>query len=230
MSTRSSSPIRGHTPICPPSAPRPPAETVTAIGFDVQHVPDLEGPLDPRRPLGEQRGWVRFTSAMCKPVLTRRPIIWAPGFHCADAPLVFDSLYLFHLHWADRNVGLQRLAKTRVMPWSSEAFGAHQRIADGLWESIFDGMASFPRREEVAFDPAFDPGLPPLSRLARPNAGQHGRARGPNLYARSRRQRRRIMGHPRQLPREAVTGYPCRLCPQDSGGNSFRGSCVDAAS
>jgi Glycosyl transferase family 2 len=134
-------------------------ETVTAIGLDVQHVPELETPLDPGRRLGEQRGWVRFTSAMCKPVLTRRALDWAPGFHCADAPLVFDRLYLFHLHWADRAAGLARLTKTRTMPWASEAFGAHQRITDAQWAALFDGMASLPRCEPATFAP----NLPPIA-------------------------------------------------------------------
>jgi hypothetical protein len=134
------------------------APTITAIGLDVQHVPALEAPLNPKRPVGEQRGWVRFTSAMCKPVLSRQAQTWAPGFHCSDQRLVFDQLYLFHLHWADRDLGLQRLAKTRAMPWGDPSFGAHQRVTDSEWRALFDGMASFPAVE----NPAFDPSLPPL--------------------------------------------------------------------
>ena len=127
-------------------------DTVTAIGFDVQQVPALEAALVPGVPFGEQRGWVRFTSAMCKPVLTRRPLVWSPGFHCADAPLAFGGLYLFHLHWADAATGLERLAKTRTMPWGDDVAGAHQRVSDGQWMSLFDGMAALTRREEVAFE------------------------------------------------------------------------------
>jgi hypothetical protein len=148
------------------------AEAVTAIGFDVQHVPALEAPLDPRRPLGEQRGWVRFTSAMCKPVLTRRALAWAPGFHCADTPLAFDALYLFHIHWADRAIGLERLAKTRIMPWASEAFGAHQRITNAQWLSLFEGMASFARQEQVAFEPNRPPLSDWLAQTQRSTAGR----------------------------------------------------------
>ncbi len=148
------------------------AETVTAIGFDVQHVPTLEAPLDPRRGLGEQRGWVRFTSAMCKPVLTRRALAWSPGFHCADTPIHFEALYLFHLHWADLTAGLDRLSKTRTMPWVSENFGAHQRISDTEWTALFDGMANLPRHEAVAFEP----GAPPLADwLARTQDSTAGR-------------------------------------------------------
>ena len=63
---------------------------MTAIGLDVQHLPDEEAALDPRAPFGRQRQWVRFSAAMCKPALVRRAVHWAPGFHCCDAPLVLD--------------------------------------------------------------------------------------------------------------------------------------------
>lgn len=127
-------------------------QTVTAIGFDIQHVPALELPLDPDRPVGQQRGWARFTSAMCKPVLTTRPVTWSPGFHCCEYPPVFSHLYLFHLHWADLTVGLDRQRKTRAMPWAGDQFGNHQRVADADWLGLFGGMADLPRTREIVFD------------------------------------------------------------------------------
>lgn len=133
------------------------ADTITAIGLDVQQVPSQEAPLVAGCRFGEQRSWVRFTSAMCKPVLTRKPLLWSPGFHCADTPLDFSTLYLFHLHWADAAIGLQRLEKTRTMAWRSPAFGAHQRLADAQWTSTFNGMADFERRSPFSFDPAAAP-------------------------------------------------------------------------
>jgi hypothetical protein len=131
--------------------------TVTAIGLDVQHVPAIEPPLDTRLPFGSQRSWVRFTSAMCKPVLTRKPLVWSPGFHCADTPMAFGGLFLFHLHWADYGIGIERLHKTRVMPWGSPNFGAHQRISDAKWTSTFNGMADFERHAPISFNPAVAP-------------------------------------------------------------------------
>jgi hypothetical protein len=133
------------------------ADTVTAIGFDVQQIPGQEAPLVPQHSLGTQRGWVRFTSAMCKPVLTRKPLLWSPGFHCADAPLTFDALYLFHLHWADQTIGIQRLEKTRTMPWGSPVSGAHQRVTNAQWNRTFDDMAGLQRQDPVSFDPTTFP-------------------------------------------------------------------------
>ncbi len=151
------------------------ASTVTAIGFDVQHVPNLEPALDTARPIGEQRGWVRFTSAMCKPVLTRQALAWAPGFHSSDHPLEFDRLYLFHLHWADQELGLGRLRKTRHMAWSGEAFGQHQRVADLAWLDLFQGMADLPRNPDQDLDadcPAVQAWLSRTLQSAEGRAGQ----------------------------------------------------------
>ena len=142
-------------------------ETVTAIGFDVQHVPDLEPALETALPIGPQRGWMRFTSAMCKPVLTRQPLCWSPGFHCSDKPLAFAGLYLFHLHWADLSLGLQRLSKTRHMPWAVDTFGGHQRVADAEWLRLFHGMANLPRRAEMPLDLEGPPVRDWLERTAR---------------------------------------------------------------
>lgn len=125
---------------------------VNAIGFDVQHVPSLESDLDPSRLIGVQRNWIRFTSAMCKPVLTRVPILWSPGFHSSDQPISFADLFLFHLHWADLSIGLNRLKRTRNMAWADQRFGSHQRIPDREWLALFHGMASLPRAAEDRLD------------------------------------------------------------------------------
>ena len=133
------------------------AGTINAIGLDIQHRPSVESPLDLLAPIGPQRGWVRFTSAMCKPVLTRTPLAWTPGFHASDRPIAFAKLYLFHLHWADRDLGRRRLAKTRLMPWRPGEAGKHQRMTDGDWQKLFQGMADLPARQSVSFDPAVGP-------------------------------------------------------------------------
>ena len=131
--------------------------TVSAIGFDVQHVPMVEAAFDPARSVGSQRGWARFTSALCKPVLTRQPLTWSPGFHCSNHPLAFAPLYLFHLHWADRELGLQRLARTRAMAWADSTYAAHERIGDQNWLEVFDAMAGLPRVGAIEFDTAAAP-------------------------------------------------------------------------
>lgn len=148
--------------------------TVNAVGLDIQQVPSIEPALNAEVPVGSQRGWVRFTSAMCKPVLTRQPINWAPGFHCCEHPLAFDGLFLFHLHWADSALGLTRLQKTRQMPWGDDRFGAHQRVTDRAWLELFSGMAELPRRTDIAFAADQDPLRDWLVRTATSTQGRAG--------------------------------------------------------
>jgi hypothetical protein len=90
-------------------------------------------------------------------VLTRQPVAWRPGFHTADRPLVFDQLYLFHLHWADRELGLARLERTREMWWADQPFSAHLRMAAADWCKLFDILAEFPAHRDVDLDPSIMP-------------------------------------------------------------------------
>ncbi|QDH23943.1 glycosyltransferase family 2 protein [Neokomagataea tanensis] len=119
---------------------------VTAIGVDVIHRPSFENALNDEYSLFEQRRHVRFSSAMCKPVLIRQPITWAPGFHCYSegAPSFGDPLFLFHTRYADLNRGLKRLQRTRTQAWCSEQAGQHQRLPDQDWENMLRSMAGLP--------------------------------------------------------------------------------------
>lgn len=126
---------------------------LTAVGFDVVHVPDQEPPLDWDRPITEQRDWLRFSSAMCKPVLIRRRVAWAPGFHNIDAPPVFSPLFLLHLRYVDLRSGLARLGRTRTQPWITPEAGSHQRMPDSRWEGMLLGMAGLPKRDAVTLLP-----------------------------------------------------------------------------
>ncbi|NHN84304.1 glycosyltransferase family 2 protein [Acetobacter musti] len=121
----------------------------TAIGFDVVHALDGEPAIDWSLPVSEQRHWLRFSSAMCKPVLIRRSVAWAPGFHCIDEAPAFDDLYLFHLRYADQPSGLARLARTRRQPWASAEAGQHQRMADADWDAMLRGMSGLSRRDDI---------------------------------------------------------------------------------
>jgi hypothetical protein len=131
----------------------------TAVGLDLHHLPDDEPPIDPDRPITEQRRWARFTGAMCKPALIQRPVNWSTGFQRADAPIAFGELFLFHLRWFDRDMGLKRLAKTRAMPSVHVDATWSHRISDDRYREKLAHLARLPRREHVSFDVS----LPPLS-------------------------------------------------------------------
>ena len=128
-------------------------DTLTCVGFDVQQVIPEESRLQLGTAIGKQRRWARFSGALCKPLVSRVSRPWSPGFHTmAGSPPIFATLYLFHLHWADRNLGQARLAKTRAMPWSDDVSGAHQRLEDSAWVDMFTNMAALPRRANIKFD------------------------------------------------------------------------------
>jgi hypothetical protein len=132
---------------------------VNAIGFDVQHLPVIESRLNLDLPILAQRKWVRFSSSMCKPILTTRALTWTPGFHSADAPLRFNDLYLFHLRYFDLAIGLERLHRTRAMDWSSESAGRHQRVNDVEFRDLVTKVADLPRVQR----PSFSPETPPIA-------------------------------------------------------------------
>ncbi len=142
--------------------PRP---VVSAVGLDLLHIPSIERPWSRGLPVSRQRRWLRFSSAMCKPVLIRQPVDWAPGFHSIDAPPEFGELYLFHLRYADLGRGLVRLAKTRAQPWQEPEAGAHQRMTDAEWEAMLRSMAGLDRRDAGALRPDEAPLAPWLDRV-----------------------------------------------------------------
>ena len=147
---------------------------VTAIGLDLHHLPDEEAALDVAREgrafeaggrrIGAQREWVRFSAAMCKPVLVRRPVTWSPGFHSCDAELVLDRLYLVHMRYADLGAGLRRLGRTRRQAVVDPATCAHQRVPDAEFEGMMRAIAGLPREIGV-LDPFSAPLVEWLDRL-----------------------------------------------------------------
>src|SRR5206468_10759863 len=114
---------------------------VTAAGMDLQHLPETEPALDLTRPIGPQRRWVRFAASMCKPAFVRREVKWAPGFHTCDAPMVTGGLYLLHLRYADVQLGLHRLARTRALAFADGGTNSHQRVADDAFADMMRAIA-----------------------------------------------------------------------------------------
>ena len=153
------------------SDPRP---AISAIGLDIVHVPSVERPLALTLPVTRQRRWVRFASAMCKPVAIRQPVTWAPGFHCIGERPAFGDLYLFHLRYADLGRGLVRLARSRAQPWRDEDAGAHQRMPDADWAAMVHSMAGLPRVRPDRLDREAPPLRSWLDRVEQSAAAREG--------------------------------------------------------
>lgn len=148
-----------------------------AIGLELWHLEQEEPAIDISRPVSLQRGWSWFNSALCKPVMIREPVVWAPGFHSATAPeaagpLAFDHLFLFHLRYFDVARGLARLARTRAMAWASEHAGQHQRQPDEKWLRLVAGVASLPRARDADLDRKRPPLAPLLDATIASQAGR----------------------------------------------------------
>jgi hypothetical protein len=128
------------------------APVITAVGFNVQHVPDLEGPLSDQVPVLRQRQWARFNFAMCKPLITSAPIKWTPGFHSSDHPTIFDRLFLFHLHNYDFATAMRRLSKTREMQWDDGTPDNHQRWPDQKYQEMLIAISKLPKIVTATFE------------------------------------------------------------------------------
>lgn len=124
-------------------------DVVTAIGFNILHTSD-DLPIDPATKVLEQRKWICFSAAMCKPALTRRPVVWYAGFHrAADVEPTFDGLYLFHLRFLDRDIGLRRLARSRAQAWAHADACTWQRVPDEECLQMFARYDSLGRNPKI---------------------------------------------------------------------------------
>jgi len=86
---------------------------IAPLALELVHNTTVEPPLDPARPLLQQRRFVKFSPGMCKPLLKRTGVPWQHAFHAIRAPFEVDpDLWLLHLKYHDVTV-LQRVSEHR---------------------------------------------------------------------------------------------------------------------
>ncbi len=96
---------------------------IAPVAINVLHDAKREPPLDPSRPLLQQRRYVKFSPGMCKPLIKRAPADWSAGFHGIDAPFrPHLDLLLAHLKFADIDA-LARTAELRQEVHAKEQRG-----------------------------------------------------------------------------------------------------------
>ena len=117
-------------------------DVLTALGTNMLQVPG-DAPIDLARPITAQRQWTRPASSLCKPILTRRPVRWLPGFHGADAASAFAGLYLFHIAYVDHAITERRQAKRRRVE-RSEGHGIHHDIEPDEMVRLMTACAALP--------------------------------------------------------------------------------------
>lgn len=115
---------------------RPHGEAFGAMGLNLLHRPTAEPPLDPSRPLLEQRRLAKFVPWMCKPGLKRTPAPWTRASHALRAPFEVDpDLYLFHAKFADIDLLRRTSDDRRVLVETLD------RPGHSSWGRGGDGMA-----------------------------------------------------------------------------------------
>jgi hypothetical protein len=137
----------------------------SCVGLNMLHMITMEDPLDPTQPILAQRRYALFASAQCKPLVTRVPLNWAPGFHCSDrAPQIDPNLFVFHNKMIDYTLAMKRHKISRTASYSERTveagMGAHSRYSnerfvrecflDPLNLLIRDGTKPFDFSQEIA--------------------------------------------------------------------------------
>ena len=119
-----------------------PAPVTTAFGMNLLHLVGEEAEWDPSRPILAQRRWAFPLAAMCKPALIGRPVTWSPGFHNADAPIIFGGLSLFHLAYFDYATAMRRQHKRRGQSFADATTSTHHHASD---DTVSGWMQSWTR-------------------------------------------------------------------------------------
>jgi Glycosyl transferase family 2 len=89
---------------------------IAPIGLNVVHDQSEEGPFDPARSVLCQRRTAVFVEHFCKPIVTKIPIFWGPGFHTSKSVVALDeAIFLFHLNLFDRASKYRRQKQREII-------------------------------------------------------------------------------------------------------------------
>lgn len=147
-------------------ADRSDRRVVAPLALEVMHHAKFEPPLDPALPLLQQRGFVKFSPGMCKPLVKRGPQPWEPAFHAVHAPFEVDpALWMLHLKYCDEAV-LETVAEHRRRIHEEEGRG-HRRSFWPMGAEVLKGRLSSwtASAEDPADVPEFDPAEADLADL-----------------------------------------------------------------
>lgn len=118
-------------------AKREDQQVIGAMNLNVVHDAEHEAPLDPERPVLEQRRWAKFVPLMCKPSIKRIPAPWVAGSHGTTVAFDIDpDLYMFHLKFAERD-HLRATGDHRKALADSQG-----RAAETSWQFAGDDLAA----------------------------------------------------------------------------------------
>ena len=90
------------------------ADVITPFAVEIMHRWTEEHDLDLKKPILNQRKYVRSNNWYCKPCVIRKRVQWVPDGHgiMNQPKLHLDPhLYLFHLKWMDRQFHIDRFER-----------------------------------------------------------------------------------------------------------------------
>lgn len=131
-------------------------QTITPVGLEVVHKPELEGaPVDDAI-LGPRR-FVRFTTAYSKPCIYNRPTDLSRGGHFAKDPelKLFRNLYLFHMRYADESIYRDTIMR-RGQQIDEMSDGGEEKLISWNWRPQDGKPDPYQRAAEMPMVDGFD--------------------------------------------------------------------------
>lgn len=130
--------------------------TITPIGLEVVHKPELE-PDDIGQAMLGPRRFARFSTAYSKPCLFNRPTDLGRGGHFAKDPelKMFRSLFLFHMRYADQDIYLETIRRRGAQIDEIDQ-SADQKMISWNWQPRSGREDPYQRAADLPIDPGFD--------------------------------------------------------------------------
>jgi hypothetical protein len=115
-------------------------------GYNLIHDIEHEHAIDTAKPILEQRKYIMRTTSMDKPMISRVPLNWVPGFHTArEGGVVIPGMYMLHLRWYDLDEALAKGNFYRNSKWNpydvQTNTAAYQRDSSDEIVNLFRGRA-----------------------------------------------------------------------------------------
>lgn len=136
---------------------------IAPLAVEVLHNTRSETPLDLSLPILPQRSFLKYSPALCKPLVRRSNSRWHGAFHASASPFRVDpELWMFHLKFADEGL-MRKTARAREEAHRLEGRGHPRSFWAMSEEAVAAKLAAWTQATDDV--PDLDPaelGLPDL--------------------------------------------------------------------
>lgn len=137
--------------------------TVSGLGFDIGQNMKTEKPLNPSKPMLEQREYALLSTRYTKPVVLSRPARWGSGFHHVKGHNfhIDKNLYLLHFGAVDMEMLIKK-AEKRGTDWVNHLRRRGNGTINAVTNKAAHGTAyiKIARMLQRIFRPIYAPGKP----------------------------------------------------------------------